>query len=109
MLPPPPPGPPLPVGPPRMPPPPPLASPPPVGPPGTVPPPPGAEVGDPLGPVIAGALVVADVVLVVLDVLLDPASSAAPQPTANTIAAAPPNRANPVLARVFIAPSVSSE
>src|SRR5690348_2053214 len=101
MEPPPPPGPPPPVGPPGIAPPPPSAPPPPVGPPGTAPPPPGAVVVAGAGVVI---VVVADVVSdVVLVVVLSP-SSPPPHPTASTIAAAPPNTANVVRSCLFTVP-----
>jgi hypothetical protein len=62
--------------------------------------------------VVAGAGVVSEVVVVVvlevvLDVLLESPLSPPPQPTAKTIAAAPPNNANPVLACEFINASLS--
>jgi hypothetical protein len=53
--------------------------------------------------VVAGAVVVAVVVVVV--VLVDPPLSPPPQPTARTIATAPPNSAIPVPAPDFMNPS----
>jgi hypothetical protein len=98
----PPPGPPPPVGPPGMAPPPPPGPPLPVRPPGTEPPPevsPGADEVD-AGVVLVAELVVGVVVVVLL--LVEPPLLLPPQPTASTSIAAPPMNAIVALGSDFI-------
>jgi hypothetical protein len=105
MEPPPPPGPPLPVGPPGIEPPPPPGPPLPVGPPGTEPPP---EVSPGTDDVGAGAVLVVELVVVVVVVLLLVEPPPPPHPTASASIATPPSSAIITLDSDFISYPLSA-